>query len=109
MAKTITLEYEGTKYTLEFTRKTVEIMEKNGFNVRDIRTSPVTTLPTLFAGAFLANHRWLKDETIEKLFKLIPNKDDFLEKLAEMYNEPLEAMLADPEETEGNVTWGADF
>ena len=109
MAKTITLTYEGTKYTIEFTRKTVEIMEKNGFNIRDIRTAPMTTLPTLFAGAFLANHRWLKDETIEKLFKLIPNKDDFLEKLAEMYNEPLEAMLADPEESEGNVTWGADF
>ena len=109
MAKTITLEYEGSKYTLEFTRKTVEIMEKNGFNVRDIRTSPVTTLPTLFAGAFLANHRWLKDETIEKLFKLIPNKDDFLEKLAEMYNEPIASLMQEPDDTAKNVDWAANW
>lgn len=109
MAKTINLTYEGTDYTLEFTRKSVEMMEKQGFNVSDIRTKPVSTLPTLFAGSFLAHHRWTKDETIEAIFKKIPNKDDFLEKLAEMYNEPLEAMLDEPEGEEGNVTWGASF
>lgn len=108
MAKTITLTYDGTKYTLEFTRKTVEQMERSGFNVRDIRTQPVTTLPVLFAGAFLAHHRWVKDEVINGIFEKLPKKDEFLEKLAEMYNEPLEAMLAEPEE-EGNVSWGADF
>lgn len=108
MAKTITLTYEGTKYTLEFTRKTVEQMERSGFNVRDIRTQPVTTLPVLFAGSFLAHHRWVKDDVISSIFEKLPKKDEFLEKLAEMYNEPLEAMLAEPEE-EGNVSWGADF
>lgn len=108
MAKTITLTVDGTKYTLEFTRKTVEQMERQGFNVRDIRTQPVSTLPVLFSGAFLAHHKWVKQETIDGIFAKLPNKDDFLEKLAEMYNEPLEAMLAEPEE-EGNVSWGADF
>ena len=109
MAKTITLTYEGTKYTLEFTRKTVEQMERQGFNVRDIRNQPVSTLPILFAGSFLAHHKWVKEETIEEIFKKIPNKDDFLEKLAEMYNEPLETMLAEPGEDEGNATWGVDW
>ena len=109
MAKTITITYEGTKYTLEFTRKTVDQMENQGFNVRDIRNKPVSTLPTLFAGSFLAHHKWLKEETIEEIFKKIPNKDDFFEKLAEMYNEPLETMLAEPDEDAGNATWGADW
>lgn len=110
MAKQIKLTYDGTEYTLEYTRKSVEIMEKNGFNFRDIRTAPMTTIPTLFAGAFLAHHKWVKDGVIEKIFALIPNKDDLLEKLSDMYNEPLEAMLADPEESEGNaVTWATDF
>jgi hypothetical protein len=29
--------------------------------------------------------------------------------LAEMYNEPLEALMEEPEENEGNVEWGASW
>lgn len=109
MAKTITFTYEGHDYTLEFTRKSIETMERQGFVARDIATRPMSTLPVLFAGAFLAHHRFVKKETVDAIFAQLTNKDDLIDKLAEMYNEPLEALLVDPEGSEGNVTWGASW
>lgn len=109
MAKTIKINFEGTEYTLGFTRKSIETMERQGFVARDIAVRPMSTLPALFAGAFLAHHRFVKKEVIDTIFSKLTNKDELLEKLAEMYNEPLEAMMNDPEESEGNLTWGASW
>ena len=109
MAKTIKLTYEGTEYTLEFTRRTIEQMEKSGFVVSDVADKPMSTLPVLFAGAFLAHHRFVKKETIDAIFAKITHKEDFIQKLAEMYSEPLEAMMGEPEESEGNLTWEAGW
>ena len=109
MAKTITIQYEGTEYTLEFTRKSIEQMERQGFDIGEIRDKPMTTLPGLFAGAFLAHHRFVKKDVIDAIFTKITNKQEFLSKLAEMYSEPLEALMDEPEESEGNATWGASW
>ena len=109
MAKTITIEFEGTEYTLEFTRKSIETMEKQGFVVSEIADKPMSTLPTLFAGAFLAHHRFVKKEVIDSIFARLTNKTEFVQKLAEMYSEPLEALMEEPEESEGNLTWGASW
>lgn len=105
MAKTLEFTFEGKDYTLEFTRKTVAEMERNGFVIREYVDKPVSTLPTLFAGAFLAHHRRVKQEVIDNIFSRIINKTELLNKLAEMYNEPLDTLLAEPEEGEGNVEW----
>ncbi len=110
MAKQITFEFEGKNYTLEFTRKSIEIMERQGFVISDIVDKPMSTLPALFAGAFLANHKWVKREVIDEIYEQMPNKQELLQKLAEMYNEPLEALMEDPEENEGNVVnWEASW
>lgn len=109
MAKTINFTYEGIEYTLEFTRKSIETMERQGFVAREIATRPMSTLPTLFAGAFLAHHRSVKKEVINSIFAKLTNKDELVEKLAEMYNEPLEALMGEPEDSEGNLTWGASW
>lgn len=109
MAKTITIKYEGTEYTLEFTRKSIEAMERQGFVIGDIKTKPMTTLPTLFAGAFLAHHRFIKRDVVDAIFEKLSDKEKFLEKLAEMYAEPLEALMDEPEASEGNLTWGASW
>ena len=109
MAKTITIEFEGTKYTLEFTRKSIETMEKQGFVVSEIADKPMSTLPTLFAGAFLAHHRFVKKEVIDSIFARLTNQTEFVQTLAEMYSEPLEALMEEPEESEGNLTWGASW
>ncbi len=109
MAKTITINYEGKDYVLEYTRRSVETLEKQGFSIEDIGTKPMSTLPALFAGAFLAHHRYIKSDVVDAIFEKLTNKKELLGKLAEMYNEPLEALMDEPEESEGNLNWGASW
>jgi len=108
MAKTITVNFEGNEYTLEFTRKTIELMEKQGFDISAISSKPMTMIPSLFKGAFLAHHRFVKDEVVDKILGQMKDKMALLEKLAEMYNEPMETLLAD-NDSEGNAEWGASW
>ncbi len=109
MAKQIIFEFEGKEYVLEFTRKSIEIMERQGFVASDITEKPMLTLPALFAGSFLAHHRYVKREVVDKIFNKLTNKQELISKLAEMYNEPIMALMEEPEEAEGNVSWEASF
>ena len=54
MNKQLRFTYDGKDYCLEYTRRSVEMMEKRGFIASDITDKPMTALPALFAGAFLA-------------------------------------------------------
>ena len=105
MSKQLKFTYQDKEYCLEYTRKSVTQMEKSGFVAADIETKPMTTLPTLFAGAFLANHRFVKQDVIDDIFSKMKNKGELIGKLAEMYNEPIMTLIDDPEEDEGNVDW----
>ena len=105
MSKQLKFTYQDKEYCLEYTRKSVTQMEKSGFIASEIETKPMTTLPTLFAGAFLANHRYVKQEVIDAIFSKMKNKGELIGKLAEMYNEPIMTLIDDPEEDEGNVDW----
>lgn len=107
MAKQITFSYEGENYTLEFTRKSVERMERNGFDVHEFDRKPMIYLPQLFEGAFMAHHRFLKKDKIDEIYREMPNKDILIAKLAEMYNDPIETLFEEP--TEGNVDWTASW
>ena len=109
MAKTINFTYEGKDYTLEFTRRTIRQMEDEGFVARNIDDRPMTLLPALFAGAFKAHHRFVKQETIDAIYANMPNKDKLIEKLAEMYNEPIISLMQEPEDTAKNVDWMASW
>ncbi len=109
MSKQLKFTYQGKEYCLEYTRKSVAQMEKSGFVASNIEEKPMTTLPALFAGAFLANHRFVKQEIIDEIFAKMTNKGDLIAKLAEMYNEPLMTLIDDPEEDEGNVDWTASW
>lgn len=100
---------DGKEYVLEFTRKTVEQMERQGFIATQITEKPMTTLPTLFAGAFLANHRWVKKDEIDEIFSKLKNKQELIGKLAEMYNEPIMTLVDEPEAAEGNLDWTASW
>lgn len=101
----------GVTYTLEYTRKSVEMMEKQGFIADDVEKKPMTMLPALFAGAFLAHHRFVKREIIDNIYKKLTHKDKLIEKLVEMYNDPILTLLTEPEQegNEGNLSWTADW
>lgn len=109
MAKQLRFTYHNTEYVLEYTRRSVEIMERKGFVASDIETKPVTILPALFAGAFLANHRFVKPEVIDEIYSKLTNKQELIGKLAEMYNEPIKALVDEPTESEGNLDWTASW
>lgn len=109
MAKQLHFTYDGKDYTLEFTRRTVAEMEKKGFIASDITEKPMTTLPALFAGAFLAHHRFVKSDIIDNIYSKLIKKEDLIGKLAEMYNEPILTLVEEPEEAEGNLDWTATW
>ena len=109
MSKQLRFTYEDKEYCLEFTRKSVEQMERSGFRASDINNKPMTILPALFTGSFLANHRFTKQEVIDKIFAKMTNKGELISKLAEMYNEPIMTLVDEPEENEGNVSWTASW
>ena len=109
MSKQLSFNFEGKDYCLEFTRRTVEIMERNGFVASDVRDKPMSTLPALFAGAFLAHHRFTNHDLIDRIYEKMTNKQELIGKLAEMYNEPINALIDEPEENEGNVNWTASW
>lgn len=109
MAKQLSFTYQDKEYVLEFTRNTVAQMEKKGFVASEIETKPITVLPALFAGAFLANHRFVKQDVIDEIYSKMTNKQELIGKLAEMYSEPIMALVDEPEESEGNLDWTASW
>lgn len=109
MAKQLIFNFEDKEYILEYTRRTVAEMEKKGFVAADITDKPMTTLPALFAGAFLAHHRFVKEDVINNIYTKLTKKDELIGKLAEMYNEPIMALVEEPEADEGNVNWTATW
>lgn len=108
MAKTIKFTYNDKAYTLEYTRKSIEIMERQGLKISELSDKPMTTLPQLFAGAFLAHHKFEKREVIDEIYSKMSNRDELLHTLIEMYNEPINKLMDEPDENEGNVKWTAD-
>ena len=111
MGKQLNFEYKNKEYTLEFTRESVKQMEREGFVAKDIMEKPMLTLPKLFAGAFKAHHRFdTKQKQIDEIFELFTNKQALVEKLAEMYAEPMETLMDNDNIDVGNaIAWEANF
>ncbi len=110
MKKQLNFEHNGKEYCLEYTRDSVRQMEREGFSIGDVLEKPMLNLPKLFAGAFKAHHRFgTKANDIEEIFNKFKNKDALFEKLVEMYNEPMEAMLDEPEDEGNAIAWEANF
>ena len=55
------------------------------------------------------HHRRTDKEVIRKMFDKIKGKDELMAALVELYNEPMKALFDEPEDDEGNVTWGKNF
>ena len=111
MGKQLVFEYKNKEYTLEYTRESVKQMEREGFKGEDVANKPMLTLPKLFAGAFKAHHKFdTKQKQIDEIFELFTNKQALVEKLVEMYMEPMETLMDDDNIDEGNaIAWEANF
>lgn len=103
--KTITVKDEnGKEYVLEFSKNTIMHMERQGFSMDDFDKKPVLMATMLVYGAFQKNHSNIKQEKIDKIYKPLNNKEGFLKKLVEMYNEQADELVE-----EGNADWEANW
>ena len=102
--KKITFTYDDTQYNLRFTKRTVQQMEQAGFNIQEIDSKMVTTLPLLFAGAFKAEQPFLNQGKIDEIYETLPNKEDLIIALVELYNDTMQGLLVEPDAKKGNVT-----
>lgn len=104
MSTKINFSFEGVSYCLEYTKRTVKAMEEKGFVPSKILEAPMSYLPELFAGAFMANHRFTKRAVIDSIYEKMTGKTELVNTLIEMYNEPIKALTED--EDEGNaIEW----
>lgn len=103
--KQIKIPYEDKEYTLEFNRKSVEQCEKLGFVLKDLETKPGSQIRLLFRGAFLAHHKYIKDDALNDIFNNLANKDEIIAALVEMYQDTLLTMISNTEANQGNIKW----
>ena len=104
----IKFNYKNKDYTLEITRRSATVIERNGFVLEEVSTKPNVMIPLLVQGAFLKYHQNLKPSKIEEIFENIANKNALVQALLEMYAETVNTLTGgdeDEEETKGNVTW----
>lgn len=107
MGKNIKFSYENSEYVLEFNRKSVEMLERRGFVAEDLVKAPMINLPTLFNGAFQMHHKGMTMDKTNKILENIKDTTGLISKLAEMYNEPILALIDDTDEK--NIAWEASF
>ena len=101
----IVFEHKGTQYTLEYTRDAIKQMERGGFNIESAASQPITSLLALFKGAFIAHHPRTSQSTIDEIWDNLGNKDGLFEALANLYNEPMEALMREPEDETKKIAW----
>lgn len=104
----IELEYQGVKYTLEYSRAAIKVLEQNGFRIDEFLEKPMTNIELAFQCAFIKNHPKVQVATIQEILNSCPNKDNLIVTLKQMIDETYESLLAEPEKQEdavGNVVW----
>lgn len=99
------IEYKGTKYDLGFTRNSVVMLERNGFNINEISTKPMTMLPMFWQGAFTAYCKGVKRSLMDEIYENIRDKQGLIAALTELYAETLNTLTDEPADDKGNATW----
>lgn len=102
----IKLTVKEKEYKLEYNRRIVAMMDKQGFNVNKVEDNPLTMLTLLYRSAFKMNHPTLSDDKIDEVWKGVRGKQKLIAKLVEMYGNTIQSVLSDEEEIEeGNENW----
>mgnify|MGYP002521087765 CR=1 FL=1 len=100
--RSISFEWNGTEYTLEYNRAAAELLEKkHGINVMRMVSGGevrVTDLPDMFRAALMMHHPNMKRETADALYSLLADKDGLYVALAEMLAATVGDIFEEPEE-----------
>lgn len=93
-------------YVLTFTAETVKTLESRGFSLDELTSKPMTMIPLLFEGAFLAKEaNNVTSEKATEIYQSQKDKTKLLEKLIQLYNDPIDEVIV----KEGNMEWEANF
>lgn len=105
--KQIKLNYKDKEYILEYNRKTVSDLEGLGFVASQFADKPATMLPLAFRGAFLKNHKFVRQEIIDEIFEHISDKQGLISQLSGMIMECYQSLMSNNDEDgdKGNVAW----
>ena len=102
----INLTYDGQDYTLEYDRMSVKLLEQAGFNLEEYIAKPMNNIELAFAAAFIKHHPKVSQETMDKIYKSCPNKNQLIATLSNMIDECYRSLTDEPEGDDvGKVTW----
>ena len=110
--KPIIIKSNEEEYTLEFSRESVKFAESRGFKFDDVANFPMTKLPELFFYAFRMHHKNIaRDKTDKILFEELGGiPDGMIERLAELYAKPFEALnVVEEGEERKNSKWSVEM
>lgn len=101
----LTME-DGTEYTLEFSRKSIEFAEKRGFKMDELSEYMMTRVPELFYYSFGMHHPNItKKQTDDILFeKLGGLSEEVLTRLGELYAQGYESLINSDTSKNSTVT-----
>lgn len=105
MSRKIEFKYNSKDYVLEYNRKAVEYIERQGFVISQLAEKPMLMLPMAFEGLFFKNHKNVKKSEIDEIYDKFKDKNALISTIAEMLNETYSTLQDDPEENEGNIDW----
>lgn len=105
--KVIIKDDSGKKYTLEFSAREVKRMQRNGFKIDTDRANIM--IEELVIGAFQMHAKENGNPNNSKIMEIWAQqtkKQDLLGILIQLYSQPLEALMAEPDEEENaDPTW----
>lgn len=100
MSKKIEFDYEGEHYTLEYNRKSVEMLEKNGFKLDGFESKLMTNIPLLFHGAFFMHHPTMVVSKVDEIYDNLSDKKQIAAQLYGMVAETYNTLFEENEEGE---------
>lgn len=103
--KMIIRNKDGQEYILEYDRDAVQQIEKLGFSINDIDSKPMTMFPLMFRGAFIKNHKYIKEKEVKNIYDKINKKSELHNRLIEMITECYLSLSDKDTDNEGNADW----
>ena len=107
MLEYLTFEYNGTTYTMEYSRKALEVLEKQfGVSVAAALRGEinVSDLPNIFRCSLLMHHPRMKQTTVEMLFDMMGDKTELATALVELMAVVANSIFEEPEEGKA-ISW----
>lgn len=103
---TISFEYDGDKYKLEFTADSLKKMQKMGFNFGDVESQIITFSEDAFCGAFIANHQTVpRKKRIDIYHEMCATEEDGKQELDDIIMEMMNEAIEEINQKQGNIKW----